>query len=127
MEKIKRKTKKKKIEPIPTINFDELYEKINNLINKDKFFLLAYSEEKNYFVILHKKKLTVKKVNENSVFQPVTFEEEKTFPIPFIIWVSFTKEEPQFIQDMKKFCTTIIKCLPMDDFADKIKRYVLKD
>lgn len=126
--KIVKKSKPKK-EVVPKIYFDELYEKINTLIdkNKDKFILLDYSEIYNYFIIVYKKQLTVKRVNENSVFQPVTFEETKDFPIPFILWVTYTKEEPEFISNMKKFNTVLIKCLPMDNFADKIKRTLLKD
>lgn len=120
---------KTKITEIPPINFDELYEKIKTLLNKDKenFILVAYSEIHNYFVIVHKKKLTTKTINENSVFQPHTIEKTQDFPIPFIIWVSYTKDEPDFIKDMKKFNCIIIKCLPMDDFKEKIMRYVLKD
>ena len=129
LKEIGKAVKKTKKVVVPPINFDELYEKVNKLLDKDKenFILVAFSEDHNYFVIVHKKTLTTKKVNENSVFQPVTFEESKDFPIPFIIWVSYTKEEPEFIKDMKKFNTIVLKCLPMDDFKDKIKRYVLKD
>jgi hypothetical protein len=123
-----RSPKKPTKEIIPSINFEELFVNINTIIekNKDKFILVAFSEIHNYFVIAHKKQLTVKRINENSVFQPVTFEETKEFPIPFILWVTYVKEEPEFIQQMKKFNTTVMKCLPMDNFMDKIKRYVMK-
>lgn len=125
----KTKAPRKKDLSVPKINFDELYDKVKSLLNKDKenFILVAYSEENNYFVIVHQKILTTKTINENSVFQPLTLETTKVFPIPFIIWVSYTKEEPEFIKQMKKFNTIVIKCLPMDDFKEKIQRYVLKD
>ena len=114
--------------PNPPLNFEELFEKMNTFLekNKEKFILVAWSEEHNYFVLVHKKMPTTKRINENSVFQPVTFEEDKQFPIAFILWVTFSKQEPEFLQNMKKFSTTVIKCLPMDDFDEKINRFVVK-
>jgi hypothetical protein len=128
-EKTKKAVKKKPLlkKTLPPIEFEAIYEKIKNFVksHEKKYLLIASNKSENYFVMVHKKELTVKEVNNNNPFQPYEKIETKDFPLTFVIWFSYTREEPDFIGEMKKFNAKVLRLTPIDDFTSRIKNLFL--
>ena len=108
---------------LPPIDFDENYNVVKKFVksNEDKYLLLASNKSDNYFIMIHKKELTTKEVNDNNPFQPYEKIETKNHAIAFVVWISYTREEPEFIKEMKKFNANILRLTPLDDFEERIK------
>jgi len=109
---------------VPAINFDELYDKMQDFLekNKDHYIMIAYSDTDNYFILIQKEKLTTKHINNNNPFQPYEHEQTKDHATCLVVWVSYTRIEPDFVKEIKKFNARVLKLLPMDDFNEKIKK-----